>query len=264
MFYFLGLVMKIEELQELPTQERKALMARRAKERQARQEKMGEQRRELLLDVASDLLTEVGWDGFNLRDMAARAGYSAGAIYAYFDGKEHLLACLRVRWLQGLRVSVEQARIGRTRASPKWEGPPWQQIYLARMHVWWVGVARNPSGWALMLFPWQAGAQPGASLVGLLPAMEEVTSIAQDALEEGWVDGPLARKAHGDILALGMGYLLALGPAAEPAMFSAMESRFVDAMLVRLSDGQRLAGASADVEAQPDLFSMDASERPAF
>ena len=120
--------MQIEELKPLPNRERKVLLERRAQERRARQAMMGERRRELLLDVATDALTESGWGGFNLRDMAAKAGYSAAALYAYFDSKEQLLACVRDRWLQSLLGAVEQARLPRSRTQVKVDGAPWQYL----------------------------------------------------------------------------------------------------------------------------------------
>ncbi len=250
--------MKIDELQELPSKERKALLARRAQERAARQEKMGEQRRALLLDVATDLLAESGWEGFNLRDMAARAGYSAGALYAYFESKEHLLSSLRARWLSNLRTAVEQAKPLRGRSAAKPEGPVWQQLYMSRMQLWWGTVARHPIGSTVLLLPWEPAraAQPAA---GLLHAMEQVTAPAQDVLEEGWGDSAAARCAHGDILALGMGYVLALGSAAEPALVQAMESRFLQAMRLRLQSEQAIATTTAEAEAQPDLFTSGAA-----
>lgn len=245
--------MQIEELKPLPNRERKVLLERRAQERRARQAMMGERRRELLLDVATDALTESGWDGFNLRDMAAKAGYSAAALYAYFDSKEQLLACVRDRWLQTLLGAVEQARLPRSRTQVKVDGAPWQPLYAARMQTWWSAVARHPAASHLMFLPWQPTTLVGAS-TGLMSAMERVTAAAQDGLEQGWGDGVAARRAHGDILAVGLGYLLALGSTSEPTLTQAMEARFLDAMSVRLQAGGRVSAAADDADVQADLF----------
>lgn len=245
--------MQIEELKPLPSQERKALMLRRSQERRARQVMMGERRRELLLDAATDVLAESGWEGFNLRDMAAKAGYSAGALYAYFDSKEQLLACVRDRWLQSLCVVVEQAKLPRSRAQSKADEASWQPLYTARMQMWWTSVARHRAAWQLMCLPWQPSGSGGST--GLMFAMERVTAMAQDGLEQGWSDGAAARRAHGDILAMGLGYLLALGSTAEATMVQAMETRFIEALSVRLQVGGAVGALGHDADVQADLFS---------
>jgi AcrR family transcriptional regulator len=40
------------------------------------------------------LLAERSWDGFTMRDVAGRAGLSAGAVYQYFDAKHHIFTDL--------------------------------------------------------------------------------------------------------------------------------------------------------------------------
>jgi len=87
-----------------------------------------------------------------------------------------------------------------------------------------------------------------------MSAMERVTAAAQDVLEQGWGDGVAARRAHGDILAVGLGYLLALGSTSEPTLTQAMEARFLDAMSVRLQAGGRVSAAADDADVQADLF----------
>jgi AcrR family transcriptional regulator len=51
-------------------------------------------RRRDILDAAGALLAERSWDGFAMRDVAARAGLSAGALYQYFAGKHEIFAAL--------------------------------------------------------------------------------------------------------------------------------------------------------------------------
>jgi AcrR family transcriptional regulator len=52
------------------------------------------QRRREILDAAAALLAERSWDGFAMRDVATRAGLSAGAVYQYFEGKREIFAAL--------------------------------------------------------------------------------------------------------------------------------------------------------------------------
>jgi AcrR family transcriptional regulator len=47
--------------------------------------------RQAILRAAGELLVEVGYEGFSLRQVAERVGYSATTIYLYFKDKEDLL-----------------------------------------------------------------------------------------------------------------------------------------------------------------------------
>ena len=47
--------------------------------------------RERLCDVATQLLAELGQEGFNMRELAARMGVSAMTTYRYFKDKNEIL-----------------------------------------------------------------------------------------------------------------------------------------------------------------------------
>ena len=49
-----------------------------------------ERTRALLIDAAAELITEKGFHAASLREVAARAGLTKGAIYGIFDSKENL------------------------------------------------------------------------------------------------------------------------------------------------------------------------------
>ena len=53
-----------------------------------------DERRRAVLDAASALLDERGGAGFSMREVADRAGVSAGAVYQWFAGKAEILAVL--------------------------------------------------------------------------------------------------------------------------------------------------------------------------
>jgi AcrR family transcriptional regulator len=53
--------------------------------------------RDRLCDVATVLLSEVGRDGFNMRELAGRLGVSAMTTYRYFQDKDEILAAVRAR-----------------------------------------------------------------------------------------------------------------------------------------------------------------------
>lgn len=50
------------------------------------------QRRIDVLNAATQILDESGWAGLNMREVAARAGVSAGATYQWFSGKDEIYA----------------------------------------------------------------------------------------------------------------------------------------------------------------------------
>jgi AcrR family transcriptional regulator len=55
---------------------------------------------EALVAAGMELLRERGYDGFGLRDVAARAGVTHTTVYSYFSSKDHLIAEAHWRALQ--------------------------------------------------------------------------------------------------------------------------------------------------------------------
>jgi len=53
--------------------------------------------RDRLCDVATQLLAELGQEGFNMRELAARMGVSAMTTYRYFKDKNEILLAVRER-----------------------------------------------------------------------------------------------------------------------------------------------------------------------
>src|SRR5262249_28577647 len=57
----------------------------------ARREQEKESLRRMILDVAGELFLEQGYEGFSMRRVAERIGYSATTIYRYYEDKDDLL-----------------------------------------------------------------------------------------------------------------------------------------------------------------------------
>ncbi len=57
----------------------------------ARREQQKESLRRIILDVAGELFLEQGYEGFSMRRVAERIGYSATTIYRYYENKDDLL-----------------------------------------------------------------------------------------------------------------------------------------------------------------------------
>ncbi len=62
-----------------------------------------------IIDTASRIIADEGIDRLTIRAVAARLGYSPGALYEYFDSKEAILAGLYVEGTDGLGARCEQA-----------------------------------------------------------------------------------------------------------------------------------------------------------
>src|SRR5215467_9981607 len=57
----------------------------------ARREQEKEDLRRIILDAAGELFLEQGYEGFSMRRVAERIGYSATTIYRYYEDKDDLL-----------------------------------------------------------------------------------------------------------------------------------------------------------------------------
>jgi AcrR family transcriptional regulator len=64
--------------------------------------------RERVCTAATELLAERGYDGFKMRELAARLGVSAMTTYRYFDNKNDIFAALRAQAFDALADRLEQ------------------------------------------------------------------------------------------------------------------------------------------------------------
>ena len=86
-----------------------------AHERRERRERLqraqADARREHVLAAAREAFVELGLEGASLREIARRAGYTAGAIYRYFASKEDVYATLLAESLERLNARVADAEL---------------------------------------------------------------------------------------------------------------------------------------------------------
>jgi AcrR family transcriptional regulator len=90
---------------------------RRASRRRREQEK--QELRQAILAASAELILERGYDGFSLRQVAERIGYSATTIYLYFRDKDDLVGAVVaegfarfLRRLEAVRTADPLARLG--------------------------------------------------------------------------------------------------------------------------------------------------------
>jgi AcrR family transcriptional regulator len=77
--------------------------------REVRLKAMNDARRELVLAAARSAFFDLGLEGASMREIARRAGYTAGAIYSYFESKEEVYAALLSESLERLNGQVAAA-----------------------------------------------------------------------------------------------------------------------------------------------------------
>jgi AcrR family transcriptional regulator len=65
------------------------------------QERRRERTRNLLLDAAKEVFAQRGFEGASLEEIAEAAGYTRGAIYKHFSGKEELFLAVNKRYNEG-------------------------------------------------------------------------------------------------------------------------------------------------------------------
>ena len=106
----------LHDIAPLPSDADRAEAALQLQQRQQRQQTLTDARRALVLDAARAVFAEHGLEGASIRVIAKRAGYTAGAIYSYFDSKEAIYAALLRESLERLQQAVDAARA--SRASP--------------------------------------------------------------------------------------------------------------------------------------------------
>jgi len=77
--------------------------------RSARLQAMHEARRAHVLAAAREVFMALGLEGTSMREIAQRAGYTPGAIYGYFPGKEDIYGALLGESLERLNAGVAAA-----------------------------------------------------------------------------------------------------------------------------------------------------------
>lgn len=265
----------IDSLQPQPDARQKALQARRRAERLQRQATLGEARRGLILEAAKAVFAEQGLGGASLREIARRAGYTAGALYSYFDSKEAIYAELLADSLGRLKAAVAAARPAssrRTTASASGPGAVTEAQrradahLMARSRAWFDFYAQHPRdldlGFYLLhgLKPTGLTAQLNQQLnQRLLEALQPV----EDALLAIGCPAADARREHAALFAHGVG-LLVLQHTGRIRLFGQQARALFEAHLLQTIARWRGAPAGSShavgqspvpgVSGQPELF----------
>jgi AcrR family transcriptional regulator len=210
----------------------------RQQERLDRQARAQAARREHMLNVAQAVIDAQGLDGLNMRVIARRAGYTAGALYAYFNGKQDILLALQRRVLERLEDAVKRVKVVKPGRGGRLVGDAGatvaaRQRYVDQSLAWWRQLARDPGGFQLLLLRpslVSTGASPAETtpLSGppaTLGDLEEVLQPCRDSLLELGLTEQGAYQLHRELVACGLG-LLALAAASGHSHPDGLESQW--------------------------------------
>ena len=75
----------------------------------ARRQRQKAEVRQAILTAASELFLEGGLEGFSLRGVAERVGYSATTVYLYFDNKDDLLFAVSLEGFEAFGQALKDA-----------------------------------------------------------------------------------------------------------------------------------------------------------
>ena len=107
-------VTQLREMDSKTSQATSKLLTRAERVRQSSRQRRAQQKealRRTILEAAGELFLEFGYEGFSMRQVAERIGYSATTIYRYFENKDDLLfAIIREAFIQFRQELAAAAR----------------------------------------------------------------------------------------------------------------------------------------------------------
>ena len=110
-------------------------------------ERRRQQTREVLLDAAAQVFAERGFEGAALEDIAERAGYSRGAIYKNFGGKEEMFLAVNQRHneraIARFAELIEELGAGWDRASIPDLAAEWRRMFFRESELYILGTEFN-------------------------------------------------------------------------------------------------------------------------
>lgn len=167
-----------------------------------RRETVAALKRTIILDAARAVFEADGLQGASMRAIAKAAGYTPGAIYAYFPSKEHIYAAALSESLARLQTATEQAASS---------GTPAERLIAAGL-AFYDFYDTNPRDLDLGFYLFRGGIRPqglsaelNAELnAKLLATLDPVGAAAHDL----GATSEKARMAMADVLAHASGLLL--------------------------------------------------------
>jgi AcrR family transcriptional regulator len=190
-----------------------------ARTRVTRQER-SEQTRSELVDAARRVFLERGFHGASLEDISLEAGYTTGAVYSRFGGKDALfLAVLDDHIERRLRRYVEAAD-----AAPDFESAGRQMLRAA------VAAGSEEPGWTPLLMEfWTHAARREELRVAVLERHErQLDAVAERYEEIGAREGMAFRRPAREVLQMTTALARGLGLERQLAPDAGLEQVYED------------------------------------
>jgi AcrR family transcriptional regulator len=216
-----------------------------------RQQTLQQARRALVLDAARVLFDDAGLAGFNMRDVARRAGYTPGALYAYFDCKEALLSGLLSATLDRLEQAILNARQYKTRPD---------KTLQAQALAWFNHLLNHPYELDLLLATLLGSGAPLGAQANLYARWQSILRPCEAALVALGAKPLAASQESAALQAQALGLLLAhrnLAVVGQGANAEGMFRLYLDQVLARfVANSAQLDQAAelSDPAWQVDLF----------
>lgn len=212
---------------------------------------MAQTRRDLVLRAVRQAVAEGGVASTNVRDIAKRAGYTAGALYAYFPGKQALFEAVLADSLARAQAAALAAKVARS--AP--EGG-----FAARAQAWFAYFLAHPAEAHLLLHVLSSDGRGlgcmGDGLASLL--MDSLAPVTQ-ALQLLGCSPALLQRETMALLSMAVGVLLIHDPSklsGTNALAVDALAAYIESVQLRLvaSPAQAAAAAVPEEFAQVDLF----------
>lgn len=216
---------------------------------------MVDTRRAMVLAAAKAVFTQSGLERSSIREIAKRAGYTPGAIYAYFSSKQELFAALLEESMHRVDVAVAQAKPLKGRA---------HGLLQARAQAWFSFFATHSRDLELTLYLLAGAGMQGMSAelaLRLHARLRQTLDPCVAALQSLGVETAQAHAEREALLAHGLGLLLVQSSAslvAPEVSAQALFAQYLDRLAERFEDASAAKPApqdKADPAQQVDLFS---------
>jgi AcrR family transcriptional regulator len=183
--------------------------------------------RERLLEVAAEVFAERGYRATSLERIAEQAGFSKGAVYSNFAGKEELVLELldrhfvhRLDRLQEDLLAAEETIEARVRT----------------ISGWWEGLA-GEQAWGILLVEFASSTRDNEAVQQQLAARQQmilsfVTGIVEGEIERFDLDLPLSASDVAAVL-VSLGSGLAFSRMLAPSVRTGIFAELAEVLLVQ-------------------------------
>lgn len=167
-----------------------------------RQQAQSDSRRKGVLDAARCVFERLGIEGASIREIAKEAGYTAGAIYSYFESKEAIYGALLAESLDRLNAAVDAA--GQDGAGPA-------DLLEAKAGAWFSFFAASPRDLDLVFYLVQGMRPRGLTAelnLQLNDRLHDALQPCEAALQVMGLNAEDALRENTALFAHGLGLLL--------------------------------------------------------